>query len=151
MCVEIKLLFWQWKKKLLICCTWALLCTFFFLWLPHDVVTKMKRQRNNEKFISTAIHYYQKVSRLIIWLFNWSSSFKKLKRTKQIEFTAFFYLAQRPPQNVFRFPSPRPLWWWVGQSGKTKTKTKTKKNKKKRKERMNTWRGLGSREDRAAK
>ena len=30
---------------------------------------------------------------------------------------------------MFRFPSPRPLWWWVGQSGKTKKKHKNKKKK----------------------
>ena len=35
---------------------------------------------------------------------------------------------------MFRFPSPRLLWWWVGRSG----------NKTKKKRRMNTWRGLGS-------
>ena len=104
---------------------------FFFLWLLHDVVTKMKRPRNNEKFVSTTIHYYQKVSWLIIWLLNWSSSFKKLKRTKQIWIYSFFYLAQRPSQNHgFRLPSPRPLWWRVSQSGKTKKKQKTKKKKK---------------------
>ena len=43
-----------------------------------------------------------------------------------------------PSQKMFRFPSPRLLWWWVGRS-------------KKKKKRMNTWRGLGSRQGRAAK
>ena len=26
------------------------------------------------------------------------------------------------PNKMFRFPSPRLLWWWVGRSGKKKTK-----------------------------
>ena len=44
------------------------------------------------------------------------------------------------PNKMFRFPSPRLLWWRVGRSGK-----------KKKEKRMNTWRGLGSRECRDAK
>ena len=39
---------------------------------------------------------------------------------------------------MFCFPSPRLLLWWVGRSGK-------------KKKGMNTWRGLRSREGRAAK
>ena len=105
---------------------------FFFLWLPHDVVTKMKRQRNNEKFISTRIHYYQKVSRLIIWLFNWSSWFK---RTKRIWIYSLLYLAQRPSQNV-SFTIARPLWWWVGQSEKQKQKQKQKQKKERKNEHL---------------
>ena len=50
-------------------------------------------------------------------------------------FVAFCLLGH--PNKMFRFPSPRLLWWWVGRSGK--------------KQRMNTWRGLGSKEGWAAK
>ena len=43
---------------------------------------------------------------------------------------------------MFRFLSPRLLWRWVGRSVG---------QKKRKKKKMNTWRGLGSREGRTAK
>ena len=72
--------------------------------------------------------YYQKVSRLIIWLFNWSSSFKKLKRTKQIWIYSVFYLAQRPSQNV-SFPIAPSLVMVGRLVGKNQNKNKNKKRK----------------------